>query len=162
MGAGYHGGFGYTSGSNKIFKLGFSKTGTKLYTRDELIKSIDGVTKTSTFVADLIRSKKVGLNVIGDRLFAYAFNLGPDTLAFYSNGQIYIRSSSLSIIDDLVYEGKHAYDDKILNKNINFIKSRRGELRAYSAEREFQIVTGRKPTYKDLNDLYKHIKKNYK
>ena len=85
-----------------------------------------------------------------------------DTSAFYSNGQIYIRSSSLSIIDDLVREGKHAYDDKILNKDINFIKSRHGELRAYSAERGFRLAKGRKPTYKDLNEMYKHIKKNYK
>ena len=162
MGAGYHGGFGHTSGSDKIFKIGFTKSGEKLYTRDELIKSLDGVTTTSSMIADLLRSKKVGLNVIGDRLFSYAFNLGPDTLAFYSNGQIYIRSSSLSIIDDLVHEGKHAYDDKILNKDRNFIKSRHGELRAYSAEREFQLAKGRKPTYKDLNEIYKHIKKNYK
>ena len=162
MGAGYHGGFGHTSGSDKIFKIGFTKSGAKLYTRDELIKSLDGVTTTSSMIADLLRSKKVGLNVIGDRLFSYAFNLGPDTSAFYSNGQIYIRSSSLSIIDDLVHEGKHAYDDKILNKDINFIKSRHGELRAYSAEREFQLAKGRKPTYKDLNEMYKHIKKNYK
>ena len=89
-------------------------------------------------------------------------NKKPDIPAFYSNGQIYLRASSTGIFDDLVHEGKHSPDHLVLGKTVAFVQSKHGELRAYSAEREYQIVSGGKPVFNDLNDVIKHIKKNYK
>ena len=167
MGVGIHGGFGNTHGSKLIslIKVSYSKKGTLTqvkanHTRDSLIKEIDGHTKISSEIAKNIRKGNVHINVLGDKLFSEYLGVSSDTVGLTVGNQIYLRASSASIISDLVHEGNHAIE-YISGINVNNIRTWPGEIRAYKAEREFQIKTKREVTFKNENDLLVHVWSNY-
>ena len=163
MGAGYHGGFGATQGSKKqaVAKLGSKNDRVKDYTREELVRGIDGITEDASFIADMIRNKKIKINVLGDRLFEDYLGVSSDTLAVAVGDQIYLRRISISILSEIVHEGTHALD--FINKiDVNVISSWTGETRAYSAERKFQIASGGPVDFEKEEDMMTHIMKNYK
>ena len=78
MGAGYHGGFGVTKGSAKIYKDGYQKSQNKEYTREQLIDFLDGKTAQSSVIADKIRKGEIKLSVLGDELFERAFGVNDE------------------------------------------------------------------------------------
>ena len=88
--------------------------------------------------------------------------LGVDkkTIAVTIGKQIYLRGSSASIISDLVHEGTHVLDT-LAGISIRNISTWPGEIRAYKAEREFQMLTKRELNFKTEDDLYVHVWQNY-
>lgn len=167
MGAGTHGGFGNTRGSKRanLIKISYSKKG-KLtqakasHTRESLLKEIDGHTTISSEIAKNIKNGNVHINVLGDKLFSEYLGVDSDTVGLTVGNQIYLRASSASIISDLVHEGNHAIE-YISGISVNNIRTWPGEIRAYKAEREFQIKTKRDLTFKNENDLLVHVWSNY-
>ena len=167
MGAGTHGGFGNTRGSKRAFliKISYSKKGelTQVkanHTRESLLNEIDGYTQISSEVAKNIRNGNVRITVLGDQLFNDYLGVDSGTLGLTIGNHIYLRSSSASIISDLVHEGNHAIE-YISGINEHNIRTWPGEIRAYKAEREFQIKTNRELTFKNENDLLVHVWSNY-
>lgn len=167
MGAGKHGGFGNTYGSKHSYlsNNNSQKKGTRSivkanHTRDSLLNEIDGHTKISSAIAKTIRSGDIHINVLGDKLFSDYLGVKDDTVAITVGKQIYLRASSASIISDLVHEGNHALE-YISGVSVNNIRTWPGEIRAYKAEREFQIKTKRPLDFKTENDLLVHVWKNY-
>lgn len=60
MGSGYHGGFGATKGSSKVYRDGYQKNYGINYTREQLIDFLDGKTAQSSEIAiKMIWSPKV-------------------------------------------------------------------------------------------------------
>lgn len=161
MGTGIHGGFGNTAGSkNHYEKKGKLIKTNASYTRDSLIKEIDGHTDISTKIAKELTNHNIHINVLGDKLFEEYLGYDEKTVAVTIGKQIYLRRSSASIICDLIHEGKHVLD-YLSGININNIRSWDGEIRAYRAEREFQISTKRKLDFENDDDLLVHVWKNY-
>lgn len=163
MGAGYHGNFGKTYGSDvKVFyKLGSKGESYKNYTKDDLINYIDGITEESTIIATGIKNGSIKVNVLGDKLFENYLGASSNTVAMTVGNQIYLRNSSISIYSDMVHEGTHALD-YVRGIEEHVILSWTGEMKAYSAERKFQIAKGDHVDFLDENDMLVHIWKNYK
>ena len=167
MGAGKHGGFGNTLGSKHFSntktnsqKKGILKVVKANHTRESLIEEIDGHTNISTAIAKKIQSGDIHINVLGDRLFSEYLGAKEKTVAITIGKQIYLRASSASIISDLVHEGNHALE-YISGISPNNIRTWPGEIRAYKAEREFQIKTNRPVDFPNENDLLIHVWRNY-
>lgn len=74
--------------------------------------------------------------------------------------QIYVRMSSLYLLSDIVHEGTHAIDF-INGVPQSVISSWPGEIRAYSAERAFQLKIGLPLQFKSEEDMMIHIWSNY-
>ena len=160
MGVGIHGGFGNTAGSNRSEKVG-TLTQTKLtYTRESMIKELYGYTEISTKIAKGLKNHDIHLNVLGDKLFEDYLGVDKKTIAVTIGKQIYLRGSSASIISDLVHEGTHVLDT-LAGISIRNIRTWPGEIRAYKAEREFQMLTKRELNFKTEDDLYVHVWQNY-
>ena len=160
MGTGIHGGFGNSRGSKKFKKTGTLEPCKNTYTRDSLINELQGYTETSTKIAAGLKNGDIHINILGDRLFEDYLGCDKKTVAVTIGKQIYLRRSSASIISDLVHEGTHALD-YISGVHIENIRTWPGEIRAYKAEREFQIKTNRKLDFETEDDLYVHVWKNY-
>jgi hypothetical protein len=166
MGAGKHGGFGNTYGrkhsnlSNNPQKKGTLIIAKANHTRESLIKGIDGYTAISSAVAAKIRSGDIRINVLGDKLFSEYLGVGESTLAMAVGKHVYLRASSANIISELVHEGNHALD-YLSGISENNIKTWPGEIRAYRAEREFQIKSNRPVDFANDNDLLVHVWSNY-
>ena len=105
MGAGYHGGFGATKGSAKIYKEGYQKSRDKGYTREQLVDFLDGKTTQSSVIADKIRKGEIRLSVLGDELFERAFGVNSDVVGVAIDNKIYLRRNSSTIHSDMVHEG---------------------------------------------------------
>ena len=161
MGTGIHGGFGNTKGSNRQEKIGIIKQVKASHTRDSLIKELHGHTEISTKIAEGLKKNNIHINVLGDYLFENYLGVGKKTVAVTIGKQIYLRSSSATIISDLVHEGTHVLD-YLSGISVNNIKTWSGEIRAYKAERDFQIKTKRKLDFATEDDLYVHVWSNYK
>lgn len=155
------GAFGNKSGKTAALKLGNSQKVIQSFTRDDIIKSLDGVTEKSTQIANGLRNGKIKLNVLGDELFESYLGCSSDTMAMQVGNQIYVRRSSSCIFSDVVHEGTHAIDF-INNVPQSEISSWTGETRAYSAERFFQIKSGMPIQFKNKEDMMIHIWSNYK
>ena len=142
-------------------KNGNYESKTQNYTRDNIIDSLDGVTIKSTEIANALRNKDIGINVLGDELFERYFGCSSDTIAIQIGNQIYVRNSSVSLLSDVVHEGTHALD--YLNGiSESTISSWSGETAAYSAERDFQMESGMSVQYENEEDMMIHIWSNYK
>lgn len=162
MGTGYHGGFGNTNKAiKKASKKGELQKIRANYTREMFIKELEGVTEISTAVAIGLRNGDVHINVLGDKLFEEYLGVSEDTLGLQEGKYIYLRSSSASIISDLVHEGNHLLE-YLAGVDPKEINTWPGEIRAYRAEREFQIKSGREVTFLNDNDLLVHVWSNYK
>ena len=138
-----------------------SKTGdynkaTQNFTREDIINSIDGVTEQSTKIADELRKKEIGLNVLGDEMFESYLGCSKNTIGMEVDGQIYVRRSSASLISDVVHEGTHAVEYRGGVDPIE-ISTWPGEKRAYEAERLFQIESGMPVTFEDVDEMMVHI-----
>lgn len=150
----------YQSGSNSANKIGNSDKVVHSYAREEIINSLDGVTQKSTEIAHAIRNKDIGMNVLGDKLFESYLGSNSNTVAMQVGNQIYVRSSSASLISDVVHEGTHAMD--YLNGiDQSIISSWTGETKAYSAERLFQIKSGMPVQFTTEEDMMIFIWSNY-
>ena len=160
MGTGMHGGFGNTAGKNHYEKKGILVKSNVSHTRDSLINEIDGHTEISSKIAKGLNNHSIHINVLGDRLFEEYLGYDKKTVAVTIGNQIYLRSSSASIISDLIHEGTHVLD-YLSGINVKNIRSWNGEIRAYRAEREFQIKTKRKLDFENDDDLLVHVWKNY-
>ena len=121
---------------------------------------MNGVTDSSKLIANAIQDGKIKINVLGDELFESYLGVSSGTTAVQVGNQIYMRSSSASIYSDVVHEGTHAMDF-INNISQNEISSWPGEIRAYSAERLFQIESGMPVEFATENDMLIHIWSNY-
>ena len=110
MGAGYHGGFGATKGSAKIYEDGYQKVQGRDYTRDHLIDFLDGKTTQSSAIANKIRKGEIKLSVLGDELFERAFGVNGGVVGIAIDNKIYLRRNSGTIHSDMVHEGTHAMD----------------------------------------------------
>ena len=98
--------------------------------------------------------------MLGDELFESYLGCAPDTVAMQIGDQIYVRSSSASLISDVVHEGTHAVD--YLNGiDESIISSWTGETTAYGAERLFQIESGMPVQFTNEEDMMIHIWGNY-
>lgn len=73
----------------------------------------------------------------------------------------YLRNSSINIYSDMVHEGVHAMD-YISGIKERIISSWTGEMRAYSAERKFQIAKGGHVDFANENDMMVHVWTHYK
>lgn len=150
----------YESGSNSAYKFGNNIPTSQSLTRQDIINSLNGVTDSSTLIANAIQDGKIKINVLGDELFESYLGVSSGTTAVQVGNQIYMRSSSASIYSDVVHEGTHAMDF-INNISQNEISSWPGEIRAYSAERLFQIESGMPVEFATENDMLIHIWSNY-
>lgn len=163
MGTGYHGGFGATKGS--AYKKSSSSKHNQCVTislkREDIIDALMGVTLASTVVAEFIRDKKIGINILGDKLFDATLRKDVDpkkTNAYQDKNQIYIRRSALKGYTNFVHEGTHAYD---YIKGVIKPASFEGELRAYMNEHEYQIKKGEHVEYEGEDEIRVHIKLEY-
>ena len=148
------------SGSVSASKIGNTNQVEQNFTREDIISSLDGVTDKSAEIANALKNKEIGLNVLGDELIERYYGYDLDTVAFQEGKQIYVRSSSSSLISDVVHEGTHAIDfSQDISQKI--ISSRAGEYKAYSAERLFQIEAGMPVDFMSEDDMLVHIWSNY-
>ena len=142
-------------------KIGNNVVISQSYTRDEILKALNGVTEKSSEISYRIGNGEIGLNVLGDDWFEKYLGVSSDTVALQVGDQIYVRSSSASLLSDIVHEGTHALD--FLNHlDQMYISSRQGEINAYTAERAFQIGAGLPVQFESIDDLLVHIWSNYK
>lgn len=164
MGAGYHGGFGATRGSayKKETNSNHTQSVTISLRKSDIINALMGVTEASSIVAELIKDKKIGVNILGDELFEATLDKNIDAKSisgYQERNQIRLRRSALKGYSNFVHEGTHAYD--YLQGKIT-PSSLKGELRAYSNEHEYQIKKGEHIDFKDSDEILVHIKLNYK
>ncbi len=161
MGAGYHGGFGSTLGSNKVYSEVGEKNCKINYTREELIAFLEGKTAQSSEIAENIKKGYIKMSILGDELFERAFGVNKDIAGLAIENKIYLRKSSISIHSDIVHEGTHAMD--FLNGiPYETISSWDGEIKAYTAEHHFQKAAGLTIEFQDEDDIRVHVWKNYK
>ena len=143
------------------FIIGNNTNKIKNIAKTDIINSIDGVTETSTQIADQIRKKKIGINILSDEWFEKYTGQPSSTTACHIEGQIYLRKTSPSILSDVVHEGTHALD--FLNGVSEEIRgSWTGETKAYTEERLFQIAAGLPIEFETIDDMMVHIWMNYK
>jgi len=158
MGTGIYGGFGKTKGfvseSRKKGELSYQKA---FHSRDSIIEGIDKKTQTASQIAYAIRNGDIKINVLGDVLFNEYLGEKDSTLGVQVGKQLYVRASSLSILSDIIHEGVHVLDYIAGKKSSRWD----AEMRAYKAEREFQIVTNTKVDFPDMNELEVHVWMNY-
>ena len=141
-------------------KIGSVKEIKQSFTREDIINFLDGVTEKSTEIANAIQNKDIGINVLGDELFENYLGCSSDTIAMQIGEQIYVRSSSDSLLSDIVHEGTHAMD-YYNGIDENIIASWTGEITAYNAERLFQIEAGMPVQFESEEDMMVHIWSNY-
>ncbi|MBU5473134.1 pre-toxin TG domain-containing protein [Roseburia sp. MSJ-14] len=146
--------------SGSASKIGSINEIKQSFTREDIITSLDGVTNKSTEIANAIRNKDIGINVLGDELFEKYLGCSSDTVAMQVGEQIYVRSSSVSLFSDIVHEGTHAID-YYNGIDENIIASWTGETTAYNAERLFQIESGMSVQFESEEDMMVHIWSNY-
>jgi RHS repeat-associated protein len=128
--------------------------------KETLIKELTGTTEQANRIIGRIGSGDVGVNILGDDLFAKAYKLKGGTgnaSAFAWADQIYLRKSSASIFGETVHEGTHTLD---------YLGGFQGnvwqwENRAWFYERQFQKATGRPLDFQNVNDMLNYIKKTY-
>ena len=161
MGAGYHGGFGATKGSSKVYKDGYEKSQGQNYTREQLIDFLDGKTAQSSAIANEIRNKGILLSVLGDELFERALGANSDVVAMAIDDKIYLRKNSATIHSDMVHEGTHALDASN-GVPYEIISSWDGEIKAYTAEHHFQKASGLAVQFADEEEIKMHVWSNYK
>lgn len=161
MGAGFHGGFGATKGSSKVFKEGYQSTQKNNFTRDQLIDFLDGKTNQSSVIADKIRKGQIKLSVLGDELFEKAFGVNHEVVAIAIDNKIYIRKNSGTIHSDIVHEGTHAMDF-LSGLPYEKISSWEGEIKAYTAEHHFQKASGLAVQFTNEDDIKVHVWSNYR
>ncbi len=161
MGAGFHGGFGATKGSSKVFKEGYQSTQKNNFTRDQLIDFLDGKTNQSSVIADKIRKGQIKLSVLGDELFERAFGVNHEVVAIAIDNKIYIRKNSGTIHSDIVHEGTHAMDF-LSGLPYEKISSWEGEIKAYTAEHHFQKASGLAVQFTNEDDIKVHVWSNYR
>lgn len=150
-----------SSGNENIArKVGGTTGEIHYYTREEIIDALDGVTKESTEVANGIRNKDIKINVLGDELFESYTGYGPETTAVAVGDQLYVRNSSESLFSDVVHEGTHV-NDYLSGVNVDEIRTWDGEIRAFSAERNYQIKSGMEVQFPNEDDLKVFVWKNY-
>ena len=118
------------------------------------------MTEESTEIAKMIRNNDIGLNVLGDDLFERSLGVSSDTIGLQKGNQIYLRGSSASLFSDVVHEGTHA-KDYLNGIGEDIIASKKGEIRAFSMERDFQIASGMPIEFETLDDIIVHVWKNY-
>lgn len=135
----------------------------KNITKTDIINSIDGVTETSTQIADQIRKKKIGINILSDEMFNKYTGSDSLTRACQIKNQIYLRKNdpASEIFSNVVHEGTHALDF-CANIPQAVISSWTGEERAYTEERLFQIAAGLPIEFKTVEDMMVHIWMSYK
>ncbi len=160
MGAGYHGGFGATKGSSKLYKDGYQRASGNNFTREQLVDFLDGKTPHSSEIAEKIRKGEIKLSVLGDELFERAFGVNRDVAGIAIDNKIYLRKNSASIHSDIVHEGTHAMD---FLKGLPYekISSWEGEIKAYTAEHHFQKASGLAIEFTDEDDIKVHVWKSY-
>ncbi|HWD26121.1 MAG TPA: hypothetical protein VG387_03080, partial [Rhizomicrobium sp.] len=130
--------------------------------RDTIIDGLSGVTNQSGRIAEAIANRDIGLNVLGDGLFEKAYTrlggTGDAPTAFAYGEQTYVRASSTSILSDVVHEGTHALDylDKFEAGDVY-----ESEMRAYSAEYDFQKTLGVPTDFSSRAAINKFIRENY-
>lgn len=161
MGAGFHGGFGKTSGAIMAFKIDKPGGLYKNYTKEILLDYINGVTHESSDIVELIKNGKIKLSVLGDELFNKYLGVGKNVVGVADANKIYIRSSAANIYSTLVHEGIHAMDS-INRIDSASIKSSKGEFKAYLAEHNFQKAKGLKLDFNNETEIKVHIALNYK
>ena len=168
MGTGYHGGFGATKGS--AYKKSSSNASAPVINRvirkQDIIDALMGVTEMSTTIAKSIAAKHIGVNILGDELFESTLDLNkiknPKEVKAYQDGNhMYIRRSAISGFSVFVHEGTHAYEHYHDIPQFK-ISSHKGEYRAYVNEHDYQVKSGEHVDYKDYDDIWVHIKLNYK
>ena len=160
MGAGYHGGFGTTYGSKRALKTGRVTLVNQNITRGKLLEAIGGVTNHSSDIATNINLGNIKLNVIGDELFERVFGVSRDVKGLAINNKIYVRKNSMSLYSDVIHEGTHALD---YLRGVSFADRAgwSGEIRAYTAEHNFQKAAKLEVEFKDENDIRVHVWQNY-
>ncbi len=139
---------------------GYAEEKARNITRDDILRKLDGITDKSTEIVKYIRDKDIGINILGDQLFENYLGVPSSTLGVQVSKQIYIRRSSPSLISDIVHEGTHAIDfrDGISQE---VISSWTGEIKAYTEERFFQIASGLKVDFENIDDMLVHIWSEY-
>ena len=153
--------FSRTKGAGlKAQKKGASTVAFSKHDKTSLIKEIEGKTEIATKIAEELKNGNIGLNILSDHLFEAYLGAEPNVIAEQVGKHIYLRKSSASIVSDLVHEGNHAYEF-ISGVNPREILTWPGEIRAYKAEREFQIKTKRRVDFPNEDDLLVHVWKNY-
>ena len=161
MGSGYHGGFGATKGSSKVYRDGYQKNYGINYTREQLIDFLDGKTAQSSEIAIKIRNGEIKLSVLGDELFERAFGVNQDVVGIAIDDKIYLRRNSGTIYSDIVHEGTHAMD-YLNGLPYDRISSWEGEIKAYTAEHHFQKASGLAVEFANEDEIKVHVWSNYR
>lgn len=160
MGAGYHGGFGNTLGrrlsENKASKI-LESDRTNYYSRNEILRMLDGITPESTMIVEAIKDGTFRLNILGDKLFDYYVTPDHNVAGRHENGKLYVRRSSADIVSSILHEGIHAMD---YSQGIVY-DSIKSELKAYRAEHAFQIASKRKIEFASDDEIIVHVYANY-
>jgi hypothetical protein len=132
-----------------------------LPSRDTLINALSGATNQSARIAEAYVNGDIGMNILGDDLFEKVYmNYGGEgeaPAAFAVGTQTYMRASSTSILSDTVHEATHALDN-LDELDLGTFDS---EMRAYSAEYDFQRAIGVTPDFSSKSAIAKFIQKHY-
>lgn len=166
---------GLAFGGGKIFATGAAASSWSVQAK--LFNALNGITRKSTTVGNLIRKGKLGVNVLSDNAFAKyidalakkrGYTIDPDANAVYMPGtsQIYLRASRMvddfdEFVSDALHEGVHNLDDKSLFRYSYSQDIMGWEKRAYMAEDAFKAAQGKPTVFKSVEDLEKMILENY-
>ena len=149
------------SDSNELYSIGNTSRNGNTYTKKEIISLIEGKTRQSTKIANALRTEKIKLNMLDDKLFENYLGVDKNTSGIAIRDLIYVRHKSNHILNDIVHEGTHAldYDNRFGSKGISRWV---WEKRAYFYERQFQIATEGRVDFATISDMLVHIWGNYK
>ncbi|MCI0550083.1 MAG: hypothetical protein L0287_03940, partial [Anaerolineae bacterium] len=129
--------------------------------REDIMSGLVGFTQQGNRVASGLADRSLGLNVLGDDLFAKAWKQkggqGAAPQAFAYGEQTYVRGSSQSLLSEVVHEGTHGLD---------YLRGFSGstvqlEKRAWFYERQFQRASGSKVEFENISEMLNHIKDAY-
>jgi hypothetical protein len=140
------------------------RAGTSEISRESLVNSLTGFTEQGNRVAQGLETRQIGLNVLGDELFAKAYRGRNDPArvrAFQRGEFIYIRRSSARMKSDIIHEGTHVLDEAQGSLPSYGLNPYIWEKRAYFYERQFQVAEGGNPEFLTIESMLDHIWMNY-
>ena len=161
MGAGIHGGYGFTKGYKRVYKMSESSFRRNEFTREQLLDFIRGKTQLSTEIVEKISKREIRMSILVNELFDRYFNPDRNVVGVAYGNKIYLRRDSISIHSNIVHEGTHALEF-INGVSRLSIGSKEGEIRAFKAEHEFQKAAKLPLEFRNEDEIRVHVWLNYK
>ena len=133
------------------------------------LRNTPGTTTQAIRIAEAIEAERLGVNILGEQMFQSAFKkyggTGALPASFAYNNQLYIRSTSMNYLSQIVHEGTHGLQFFARHpgvfSNATQAQVRSAEIGAYFFERQFQMSTGTRVDFPSLVELLRHVRNSY-